>query len=82
MILFFGEDNLEDAVAEDVGVVINFLVLEKVLLVHFHCPEQGIMLCAIHLILRISLLKPACESCKDNSHKPRSPSGNRLQIFQ
>ena len=52
VVLFFGEDDLENAVAEDVGVVVDFLVLEKFLLVHFHCPEQGIMLCTIHLNLR------------------------------
>ena len=52
MVLFFGKDNLKNAVAEDVGVVVNFLVLEKVLLIDFHCPEQGIMLCTIHLNLR------------------------------
>ena len=51
VVLFLGEDDLEDAVTEDVGVLVKFLVLEEVALVDFHRLEQGVVLRAVHVVL-------------------------------
>ena len=51
MPLFLGEDNLENAVAENVGVLVKLLVLEEVALVDFHRLEQGVVLRAVHVVL-------------------------------
>ncbi len=49
VVLFLGEDNLENAVAKNIGVFVELLVLEEVALVDFHCLEQGVMLRAVHI---------------------------------
>ena len=49
VVLFLGEDDLEDAVAKNIGVFVELLVLEEVALVDFHRLEQGVMLRAVHI---------------------------------
>ena len=51
VVLFLGEDDLEDAVTKDIGVLVKFLVLEEVALVDFHRLEQGVMLRTVHIML-------------------------------
>ena len=51
MPLFLGEDNLENAVAKNVGVFVEFLILEEVALVDFHRLEQGVVLRTVHVVL-------------------------------
>ena len=51
VVLFLGEDDLEDAVAKNIGVFVELLVLEEVALVDFHRLEQGVMLRTVHIML-------------------------------
>ena len=49
MSFFFGEYDLENAVAQEVGELVNLLVLEQVLAVDSHGLEHGQMLCTVHI---------------------------------
>lgn len=49
MSFFFDEYDLENAVAQEVGELVNLLVLEQVLAVDSHGLEHGQMLCTVHI---------------------------------
>ena len=51
VVLFFGKDDLEYAVAQDVGVLVELLVLGEVVLVDFHGLEHGCVLTTVHFEL-------------------------------
>ena len=48
MVLFVGEDDLEDSIAEDVGILVELLVLDKVVLVDFQGLEHSPVLVTVH----------------------------------
>ena len=53
--LFFRKDHFENAVAQDVGVLVEFTVLEKVVFVDGYGLEQGTVLGTVHTYLRLEM---------------------------
>lgn len=89
MPLFLGEDNLENAVAKNVGVFVEFLILEEVALVDFHRLEQGVVLRTVHIFPFVEVAVLACKRMLDcdcfamlamtYGRTPAAPDGCRSQ---
>ena len=89
MALFFGEDDLEDAVTKDIGILVKFLVLEEVALVNFHRLEQGVVLRTVHIFPFVEVAVLACKRMLDcdcfamlamtYGRTPAAPDGCRSQ---
>ena len=79
MPLFLGEDNLENAVAKNVGVFVEFLILEEVALVDFHRLEQGVVLRTVHIFPFVEVAFLACKRKMPGRRTPAAPDGCRSQ---